>query len=62
MTIGELRRELFRFNDQDMPVVVACENLTACEPFDLGRVVGVEIVDGMAVLQIAGPADGEQAE
>ena len=59
MTIGELRRELFRYNDQEMPVVVSCEQLTACEPFDLGRVVGVEIVDGMAVLQIASPEADE---
>jgi hypothetical protein len=55
MTIGELRRELFRYNDQELPVVVSCEQLTACEPFDLGRVVGVEVIDGMAVLQIASP-------
>ena len=56
MTIGELRRELFRYNDQELPVVVSCDQLRDCEPFDLGRVVGVEIVDGMAVLQVASPA------
>jgi len=59
MMVAELRRALFEIDNQDAPAVVSCEHLTACEPFDLGRIVGVEIIDGMAVLQVASPEADE---
>lgn len=58
MTVTELLETLEEIDNGDCcPVVVSCDQLTACEPFDLGRVVGVEIIDGMAVLQVANPED-----